>query len=675
MQGPLSRLAHLITAAQASGQYIRKSKIYLKPGMKPPANVRVYDGKRSGRYYLSEEVTGTPKRLPAFRKHEDGSLRHPVRSGPHGEGHYQITHHDGKYHLHFHGLDGKVHALGTATGEPLAALNELKSTVRDIKTGKGRVAESTPGYSAGKPAGARQKSKTTHRMPINLQIRKIKEDLARDGQDVEAIDVQALVDSTLSFEENRRLVLGQLNVKTKKDEKRTKDTKEISHDFCMQTQEQCEISQDRDACLAYVAEGCHKRYGPVDIPLAIDKIHGEDHTDITELVKNKSLPFSEAYRWFRMQQDRELVGIDKDGQEIEPGSSTVPASYHLKGAFTREEVEEMQSAAAGSDRYEETKPTAIKPFHQTKNPRWTSHADGSLSIKRFSPVDASPFDTKPVRSVLDSEYKVVPQEGGAMLMYRKAGTQDWMMLSHATGPNAILNIRHLKTDASHLSENPVEIAMRAENPQAFSSLPVAKPVKELKVRPEKKPVVSARDRKRQQEWADLITPASASRGYDFVADYLVFVTKDETHRKEQADGRQITRRKGGGYTMTYPNGATIHFTNGSFLYEYLRRTSPALGRLCRQAIDLQDDILVLKPESDSVLVNASPVSSRQEPIVSGDVGSTPDYARRKVVQKHPRKTRQSPFGQAKIDEFTSGPVWGSLVDIIRNHLNPATAFG
>lgn len=131
MSSPLTRLAHLIQAAQASGQYIQKSKKYLKIGMKPPNGVRIYDGKRGGKYYLTEEVSGPKKRLPAFRKDNDGSLHHSVKGGD-----YRITHSEGQHHLHFHGSDGSIRHLGSVSGEPLKALKELKGIVRDHKERK-----------------------------------------------------------------------------------------------------------------------------------------------------------------------------------------------------------------------------------------------------------------------------------------------------------------------------------------------------------------------------------------------------------------------------------------------------------------------------------------------------------------------------------------------------------
>jgi hypothetical protein len=80
---------------------IQKAKKYLKSGVQPPKGVKLHTGPKGGIYYNSEDlhaVRGTTpkKRLPAFRKQEDGSVMHRTKAGYHGAGAYKIHQRDDK---------------------------------------------------------------------------------------------------------------------------------------------------------------------------------------------------------------------------------------------------------------------------------------------------------------------------------------------------------------------------------------------------------------------------------------------------------------------------------------------------------------------------------------------------------------------------------------------------
>ena len=112
---------------------ICKAKKYLKPGQKPPADVKVTRGKRGGIYYMTEDVhaargTTPQKRLPAFRKQEDNSLRHRTKTGEHGPGSYFIREKEGQHHLSFVSPEGQEMQLGSH-----ADIRELKKQVDKFK--------------------------------------------------------------------------------------------------------------------------------------------------------------------------------------------------------------------------------------------------------------------------------------------------------------------------------------------------------------------------------------------------------------------------------------------------------------------------------------------------------------------------------------------------------------
>ena len=118
---------------------ICKAKKYLKPGQKPPADVKVTRGKRGGIYYMTEDVhaargTTPQKRLPAFRKQEDNSLRHRTKTGEHGPGSYFIREKEGQHHLSFVSPEGQEMQLGSH-----ADIRELKKQVDKFKSGNEKI--------------------------------------------------------------------------------------------------------------------------------------------------------------------------------------------------------------------------------------------------------------------------------------------------------------------------------------------------------------------------------------------------------------------------------------------------------------------------------------------------------------------------------------------------------
>ena len=106
---------------------IQKAKVYLA-GRKAPDGVKIHQGPRGKPYYMSEDLKALKeskkkdkpkeesgekkKRLPAFRKQEDGSVMHRTKEGQHGPGAYRIESKDGEHHLTFEDKNGFVQSLG-----------------------------------------------------------------------------------------------------------------------------------------------------------------------------------------------------------------------------------------------------------------------------------------------------------------------------------------------------------------------------------------------------------------------------------------------------------------------------------------------------------------------------------------------------------------------------------
>ncbi|OQA53254.1 MAG: hypothetical protein BWY45_03061 [Euryarchaeota archaeon ADurb.Bin294] len=134
-------------ASRKSPGLIQKAKVYLA-GRKAPDGVKIHQGPRGKPYYMSEDLKALKeskkkeapkkeeesgekkKRLPAFRKQEDGSVMHRTKDGQHGPGAYRIESKDGEHHLTFEGKDGDVKSLGKH-----ADIKELKRMVAGFKEG------------------------------------------------------------------------------------------------------------------------------------------------------------------------------------------------------------------------------------------------------------------------------------------------------------------------------------------------------------------------------------------------------------------------------------------------------------------------------------------------------------------------------------------------------------
>jgi len=110
---------------------IQKSKVYLA-GKQAPQGAKIHTGPRGKPYFLTEELhaargTEPKKRLPAFRKQEDGSVMHRTKEGEHGPGTYKIKTEGKEHHLTFEGKDG-VKSLGKH-----GDIKELKRMVAKFK--------------------------------------------------------------------------------------------------------------------------------------------------------------------------------------------------------------------------------------------------------------------------------------------------------------------------------------------------------------------------------------------------------------------------------------------------------------------------------------------------------------------------------------------------------------
>lgn len=133
-------------ASRKSPGLIQKAKVYLA-GRQPPEGVKVHQGPRGKPYYMSEDLkalkeskkkdkpkeeTGEKKkRLPAFRKQEDGTVLHRTKEGQHGPGAYRIESKDGEHHLTFEDKNGFVQSLGRH-----GDIKELKRMVAGFKEGE-----------------------------------------------------------------------------------------------------------------------------------------------------------------------------------------------------------------------------------------------------------------------------------------------------------------------------------------------------------------------------------------------------------------------------------------------------------------------------------------------------------------------------------------------------------
>ena len=96
-----------------------------------------------------------------------------------------------------------------------------------------------------------------------LQVRKIREDLVRAGYDPEKVDVDALVDSTLTYRENRANVAEQLRYKNAKKASARAQMKRADEGWCETLRDQCERKGDTDSCRMYGRDKCSSMTGKI----------------------------------------------------------------------------------------------------------------------------------------------------------------------------------------------------------------------------------------------------------------------------------------------------------------------------------------------------------------------------------------------------------------------------
>lgn len=97
-----------------------------------------------------------------------------------------------------------------------------------------------------------------------LQVRKIREDLVRNGYDPELVDVAALVDGTLSLPENRKNVAQQLRYKLGKQPSARTVKKRANVDYCDDLRHRCEVKGSKDACQEYGRTRCSSVTGKIE---------------------------------------------------------------------------------------------------------------------------------------------------------------------------------------------------------------------------------------------------------------------------------------------------------------------------------------------------------------------------------------------------------------------------
>lgn len=97
-----------------------------------------------------------------------------------------------------------------------------------------------------------------------LQVRAIKADLVRNGYDPETVDVNALVDGTLSLPENRKNIAQKLRYKLGKKLSRRESKKKANVDYCESLRHQCEIKGDTQSCREYGRDNCSSVTGKIE---------------------------------------------------------------------------------------------------------------------------------------------------------------------------------------------------------------------------------------------------------------------------------------------------------------------------------------------------------------------------------------------------------------------------
>jgi hypothetical protein len=101
-------------------------------------------------YYNTEDLhaargTTPKKRLPAFRKQEDNSLKHNTKTGKHGAGSYHIHEKDGKHHLSFVPKDGGT-AQYVGGHEDIRELKRMVAEFKGVETKDAKPKEKKDQY-------------------------------------------------------------------------------------------------------------------------------------------------------------------------------------------------------------------------------------------------------------------------------------------------------------------------------------------------------------------------------------------------------------------------------------------------------------------------------------------------------------------------------------------------
>ncbi len=96
------------------------------------------------------------------------------------------------------------------------------------------------------------------------QVQAIKRDLVKAGYDPETVDVDALVDGTLSIHENRANVARQLRYKLGKKPSARAARQQADVGHCESLRHQCEIKGDKQSCRDYGRVKCSSVTGKIE---------------------------------------------------------------------------------------------------------------------------------------------------------------------------------------------------------------------------------------------------------------------------------------------------------------------------------------------------------------------------------------------------------------------------
>jgi hypothetical protein len=98
----------------------------------------------------------------------------------------------------------------------------------------------------------------------SVQVATIKRDLVKAGHDPEAVDVDALVDGTLTIGENRKNVAAKLRYKLGKKPGVRESKRRADVGACESLRHQCEIKGDTQSCRDYGRSKCSSVTGKIE---------------------------------------------------------------------------------------------------------------------------------------------------------------------------------------------------------------------------------------------------------------------------------------------------------------------------------------------------------------------------------------------------------------------------